>query len=46
MEFGDVLYSVLTLADECGIDTEHAFQLALDKYQSRINENSDMRSSK
>ncbi|NDL56266.1 nucleotide pyrophosphohydrolase [Phytoactinopolyspora sp. XMNu-373] len=35
-EIGDLLYSVLALAAEVGIDPEAALDAALDKYQKRL----------
>ncbi len=40
MELGDVLYSLLSLADETGVDAEACLDKVLAKYKSRI-ENSD-----
>lgn len=42
MEFGDVLYSLLALANECGLNAEEALSMALEKYLSRINKNNNM----
>ena len=42
MEYGDVLYSLLSLANETGIDSESALDLAIEKYRSRIKQKGDM----
>ena len=42
MEFGDVVYSLLSLANETGIDAEECLKLAVDKYQKRIDSKNDM----
>ena len=39
LEFGDVLYSLLSLATETGIDANCCLDKILDKYQKRINKN-------
>lgn len=36
LELGDVLYSVLSFAEEQGIDAEQALHLAIAKYEARI----------
>ena len=36
MEYGDVLYSLLSLADETGIDSNEALDKVLDKYRKRL----------
>lgn len=41
MEFGDVLYSLLSLANETGIRAEESLQMALDKYRKRMEEKGD-----
>ena len=41
-EFGDVLYSLLSLADEVNIDSEEALSKVLKKYQARIDKNKSM----
>ena len=46
MEFGDVIYSVLSLANELGIDSEKCLNLALEKYKKRIEKSSSMQSGK
>ena len=46
MEFGDVLYSLLSLAEELEIDAEMCLKLALNKYQERIEKNNSMGSKK
>lgn len=35
-EFGDVYYSLLSLAAECGIDPEEALESSLEKYRERF----------
>ena len=42
MEYGDVLYSLLSLANETGIDSEAALDKAIDKYRNRIKAKGDM----
>jgi len=42
MEFGDCLYSLMSLANELGIDANQALDKVLDKYQKRINNNNNM----
>ena len=42
MEFGDVLYSLLSLAVETGVDAETCLKKVLDKYQKRIDEKKSM----
>ena len=42
MEYGDVLYSLLSLANELKIDANGALSLVLEKYQKRINEKGNM----
>ena len=42
MEYGDVLYSLLSLANEVNIDANHSLDMILDKYQKRISQNNDM----
>ena len=39
LEMGDVLYSILSLANETGIDANYCLNRVLDKYQKRINKN-------
>lgn len=46
LEFGDVLYSLLCLANETNIDSEGALDLILEKYKKRIDENGTMGSKK
>lgn len=36
LEFGDVLYSVLSLAEEAKIDAKKCLNLAIDKYKARL----------
>lgn len=42
MELGDVLYSLLSLANELNIDAENSLNLVLKKYQERIDKNKTM----
>lgn len=46
MEYGDVLYSLLSLANEINIDCEECLNMALKKYQERLNKNNSMASGK
>ena len=46
MEFGDVLYSLLSLADELNINAEECLDSAIKKYQARIDKNKTMGSGK
>ena len=40
-ELGDSLYSLLTLAEACGVDAGRALQTALDKYEQRLKRHGD-----
>ena len=42
MEYGDVLYSLLSLAVETGIDSEECLKKVLKKYQNRIDSRNSM----
>ena len=42
LEYGDALYSLLSLAEETGIDSEEALRKVLKKYQDRIDKNKSM----
>ena len=42
MEYGDVLYSILSLANELNIDSNKAIDMVLEKYNNRINNKKDM----
>lgn len=42
MEFGDVLYSMLSLACEVGVDAEECLKMAIKKYSDRIDAKKDM----
>ena len=42
MEFGDVMYSLLSLAQETGINAEIALDIALEKYKNRIEKKGTM----
>ena len=46
LEFGDTLYSMLCLANECGLDAEKSLDKVLEKYKKRIEENGTMGSKK
>lgn len=37
-ELGDALYSLLALAEACGVDVERALDAALQKYERRLTE--------
>lgn len=39
LEFGDVLYSLLSLAEEAKIDAKECLNLVIEKYKSRLNKN-------
>ena len=39
MEFGDVIYSMLSLANEVGLSSQECLDMVLEKYQSRIDKN-------
>lgn len=40
MEFGDVMYSLLSLANECNIDANKCLDVVLAKYKSRLSKGS------
>lgn len=40
-EFGDVLFSLFAVANDLGIDLDEAFETAIEKYESRIEEKGD-----
>ena len=42
MEFGDVLYCMLSLANEANIDAEKCLDMAIQKYQRRIGKKQTM----
>lgn len=42
LEFGDVLYSLLSLANESGINSELALDKVIQKYSSRIKNHGNM----
>lgn len=42
MEFGDVFYSLLSLAEECDVDAKECLIMAINKYKSRIENKNDM----
>lgn len=39
LEFGDVLYSLFSLAEEAKIDAKECLNLVIEKYKSRLNKN-------
>lgn len=41
-EFGDVLYALLSLAEEVGIDSEECLDISLNKLQKRMNTNNSI----
>lgn len=42
MEYGDVLYCMLSLANELDIDAEKCLDMAIEKYQKRIDKKKNM----
>jgi len=42
MEYGDIMYSMLTLAEEARFDSEEALNMAISKYEKRILNNNKM----
>lgn len=40
-EIGDVLFSLLAVSNDLGIDAEEAFEEAMEKYEKRIGEGGD-----
>ena len=42
MEFGDCLYSLLSLANETGVDAGECLDIAIQKYQKRIDAKQSM----
>lgn len=40
-EFGDVIFSLCAVANDLDVDLENAFEVALEKYQSRMDEKGD-----
>ncbi len=40
-EIGDVIFSLLAVSNELGIDAEDAFETAMSKYESRMEEKGD-----
>ena len=42
LEFGDILYSLLSLANELNINAEQCLDLVIKKYQDRLNNKKDM----
>ena len=45
LEFGDILYSLLSLANELNINAEQCLDLVIKKYQDRLYNKKDMGSS-
>lgn len=45
-EFGDVLYTILSLANELNISCEQCLDIAIEKYNKRINKGNSMKSGK
>ncbi len=41
-EYGDALYSLLALAEVCGLDTDEALRSALEKYERRLAERGEV----
>lgn len=46
LEYGDVLYSYLSLAEELGIDSEQALDSVINKYKKRLDDYGSMGSKK
>ncbi len=46
LEYGDVLYCMLSLANELNIDSSKCLDMVIDKYKSRIEKNNSMSSEK
>ena len=44
MEYGDVLYCLLSLANEIDVNADECLDMAIQKYQKRINEKQTMSS--
>lgn len=44
LEFGDVLYTLLSLANETNINSEECLKLALQKYSERMKNNNSLAS--
>lgn len=42
MEFGDTLYSLLSLANEVELNAEDCLNMAIQKYTQRLNKNNNM----
>ena len=42
MEFGDVLYCLLSLGNELGLDADECLNMSLNKLQDRIDKNQSM----
>lgn len=40
-EFGDILFSLMVLANRMNVDLEEAFEEAIEKYEDRIEETGD-----
>ena len=42
LEFGDVLYSLFSLAGEIGVDSNECLDMVISKYKTRIDESGNM----
>ena len=42
LELGDVLYSILSMADEVGVDANECLQMVLKKYKTRLDSNGNL----
>ena len=42
LEFGDVLYSLLSLAEETGVEAEECLKMVLAKYKARLEKNNKL----
>ncbi|MBQ9792946.1 MAG: MazG-like family protein [Clostridia bacterium] len=42
LEFGDVIYSLLSLANEANINAEECLNLVIEKYKNRLIKNNDL----
>lgn len=45
LEFGDVLYSLLSLAEETEIDAKECLEMVIAKYKARLEKNNNLSSS-
>ena len=46
MEYGDLLYAVLSLANETGIDAEESLNIVIEKYSNRLKVSNSLGSNK